>query len=235
MSSIRDAEPSADPRIESSAADDAQRRRTRGVVVGIVVAAALVALGGLVIGSMRDGSTASWSGTVLGEPATLPDVTLTDTDGEPFNLRDDSLGTTTILMFGYTSCPDVCPINLASLGSALEQLGPNRSSSVRVVFISVDPGRDQPEVVRSYLDQFDRDFVGLSGGPADLRAAQEGVGVERSEFGATGEDGGYEVGHASAMFVFGPDGTARIVYPFGTRQSDWTRDLPRLLDGEVPA
>ena len=57
----------------------------------------------------------------------------------------------------------------------------------------------------------------------------------RSEFGATGEDGGYEVGHASAMFVFGPDGTARIVYPFGTRQSDWTRDLPRLLDGEVPA
>jgi cytochrome oxidase Cu insertion factor (SCO1/SenC/PrrC family) len=58
--------------------------------------------------------------------------------------------------------------------------------------------------------------------------------VERSEFGATGEDGEYEVGHASAMFVFGPDGTARIVYPFGTRQSDWTRDLPRLLDGEVP-
>ncbi len=219
----------------TSDTDASDGRQTRRLVVAIAVAAVLVATIGLLVGRLGPRTSEPWSGTVLGSPVTLPDVTLTDTSGQPFNLRDDSAGTTTILMFGYTSCPDVCPINLASLGSALEQLGPNRSSSIRVVFVSVDPGRDQAAVVRDYLDQFDQDFIGLTGSAADLRAAQEGVGVDRAELGATGEDGFYEVGHASAMYAFNPDGRARIAYPFGTRQADWTRDLPRLLDGEQPA
>ncbi len=222
---------SMSPEVEEG--DSPERRRTRLVAVGILGAGVLLVIVGLVVARSGSRAEPDWAGTVLGDPAVLPDVTLTDTDGRPYNLRADSAGTTTILMFGYTSCPDVCPINLASLDAALDQLGPNRSSSVRVVFVTVDPDRDTPEVVRSYLDRFDVDFVGLRGEPAELRAAQEGVGVERAVAGAPGDPSG-EVGHASAMFVFGPDGEAHIAYSFGTRQADWTRDLPKLLDGEVP-
>ena len=104
------------------------------------------------------------------------------------------------------------------------------------LFVSVDPATDTPQVIREYLDRFDKRFIGLTGTPDQLRAAQEAAKVPPAEEGtaeSTGSTGA--IGHATQMIVYDPDGVARIVYPFGTRQSDWTRDLPRLLGGDVPA
>lgn len=211
--------------------------RRPGLQIALIVvgAVALLAVG---LGATLLGSTDKpWAGTVLPEPQAKPAITLTDTSGRPFDLRARTEGRFTVLMFGYTSCPDVCPINLGTLNAALDTLGPQADDRVDVVFVTVDPKTDTPETIRTYLDRFDTRFIGLTGTPEQLRAAQEAAKVPiAAESGAraaaTGSNG--SIGHATQMIVYAPDGEARIVYPFGTRQSDWTRDLPRLLAGEEP-
>lgn len=225
-------EPAPPP--EPSVADERPTHLSRPVVALIVGVAVLVLVGGLLV-SQRDRTSEPWAGTVLGTPQDKPDIVLTDTDGNPFDLQAETEGQTTILMFGYTSCPDICPINVATLASALDGLDRSLGQSLRFVFVTVDPARDTPEVLRAYLDKFDRRFVGLTGTPDELVAAQEAAGVPVAADDPRADDGSYTVGHASQMILYQPDGVARIVYPFGTRQSDWSRDLPRLLAGEEPA
>jgi len=211
----------------------AERHPGRQIAV-ILVAAMTVLVVGLVAASRTD-PTQPWAGTVLPAPQEKPDITLTDTSGTPFDLRSETDGRATILMFGYTSCPDICPINLGTLDAAMEDLGPSTRDAVEVVFITVDPATDTPEVLREYLDRFDSRFVGLTGTPEQLRAAQEAADVPPATTGSgasTGSSG--EIGHATQMIFYDGAGVARIVYPFGARQADWTRDLPRLLAGETP-
>ena len=210
------------------------RRRLIWTIAGITLGGLLLVGIGL-LASERSATGSAWAGTLLAAPQPKPDVVLTDTAGRPYDLRAETAGTTTILMFGYTSCPDVCPINLASLGAALDELGDNRSSGIRVVFVTVDPARDTPEVLRRYLDQFDHDFIGLTGTPEQIAAAQRDAAVPGAVRDPQTSPDGYTVGHASQLIAYQPDGNARIVYPFGTRQSDWTRDLRRLLSGEQPS
>lgn len=212
-----------------------QRRPTMQIAVIAVAAVALLAVG--LFAATRDDRGQPWAGTVLPEPQTKPAITLTDTSGHPFDLRARTQGRFTVLMFGYTSCPDVCPINLGTLDAAMQTLGPQDGDRIDVVFVTVDPKTDTPPVMRRYLDRFDTRFVGLTGTPEQLRAAQAAAKVPiateaKSEAAATGSSG--SIGHATQMIVYAPDDEARIVYPFGTRQSDWTRDLPRLLSGEEP-
>lgn len=204
----------------------------RAAVVLIAVIGAALVVAGVMVGG-RDRSVDRWAGTVLSMPQPKPDLVLTDTSGRPFDLRAETEGQTVVLMFGYTSCPDVCPINLASFAAAADNLDRSLGRSLRLVFVTVDPARDTPEVIRRYLDQFDRRFVGLTGTPEQLRAAQEAAGVPAASDDPGAEDG--VVGHATQMIVYQPDGLARIVYPFPTRQADWRRDLPRLLAGETPS
>lgn len=211
-----------------------ERRRLVWTIVGIVVGGLLLVGIGL-LASERSAAGSAWAGTVLAAPQPKPDIVLTDTAGQPYDLRAATAGTTTILMFGYTSCPDVCPINLASLSEALGELGDNRSSGVRVVFVTVDPARDTPEVLRRYLDQFDQDFIGLTGTPEQIAAAQRAADVPGAVRDPQTKPDDYTVGHASQLIAYQHDDLARIVYPFGTRQSDWTRDLRRLLEGEEPS
>lgn len=212
----------------------AGRRRVR--VAALLVVAATVVLGGaatLVAG--RDGvDRREWAGTVLGSAQPMPAITLDDTDGNPFEVRSGASGRVTLLMFGYTNCPDVCPISLATLASALRAMPPDVSDKVRMVFVTVDPERDTPERLRAFLDEFDESFVGLTGTTEALEAAQREANVPLATLGAEEPDGSYAVGHATQMIAFQGE-TARIVYPFGTREGDWIRDLPRLVDGELPA
>lgn len=208
------------------------RRPGRQIALIALAGVALLAVGLLASGWNR--STQPWAGTVLGAPQEKPDITLTDTSGKPYRLVDRTAGKFTVLMFGYTNCPDVCPINLATLDSAMESLGPKVRGKVDVVFVTADPGRDTPQVLRDYLDRFDTGFVGLSGTLPEVQAAQREAKLPIATLDKKDASGDYTVGHATQMIVYGPDGEARIVYPFGTRQSDWSRDLPRLLAGEEP-
>lgn len=162
-----------------------------------------------------------FSGVTLPAPRPKPDFVLTDTSGKPFQFRDATAGVVTLLYFGYTNCPDVCPVQLAQVAAVLRQR-PELGDAVKVVFVSVDPERDSPVRIREWLDAFDRRFVGLTGTPAELEAAQRAAGV------APAVRSGAGVNHAAQVIAYAPDGWAYTVYPFGTRQSQWAHDLPLL-------
>ncbi len=213
---------------------DAARRRTL-TVIGLIVAA--VVAGGALALLRPDASqgASEWSGTPLGIELAKPAIALTDTSGERFDLAADTRRPLTLVMFGYTNCPDVCPISLSTLSSALRAMGPEVAKQVQMVFVTVDPDRDTRERLREYLDQFDPAFVGLTGTRDELARAQELANVPEAFLEDPREDGSYEVGHATQMIAYQSDGIARIVYPFGTREVDWASDLPRLLDGELPS
>lgn len=164
-------------------------------------------------------------GRILDEPSPRPDFTLTTTEGEPFDFAAQTRGRMTLLFFGFTSCPDICPIHLATLADALDQSGVPRPI---VVFVSVDPARDTPEVVREYLDRFDTDFIGLVGTLDDVAEAQRAAGVPESVIEPADDNGDYLVGHSAQILVYTSDDLAHVTYPFGVRQQHWAADLPRL-------
>lgn len=176
------------------------------------------------------------SGTPLPEAIAKAEFTLTDTEGQPFNFRTRTDGTLTLLFFGYTYCPDVCPVHMANIAGALSRLSFEQRSRVSVVFVTTDPERDTPERLRNWLDSFDRSFVGLTGELDEVNAIQRqmklGDAYEMEGTAGTLPDSlGYLVAHAGQVLAFSPsDNLAHVAYPFGARQSDWTHDIPILLE-----
>lgn len=169
-------------------------------------------------------------GRVLPGPLLKPDLVLTDALGEPFDLRRETDGYLTLLFFGYTYCPDICPIHMANLGAVIRQLRPSVAQRIKVVFVTTDPGRDTPERLGAWLANFHESFIGLTGDTAVINEAQRALYLPLPQLGPTDSTGAYFVGHAAAVVAFSPDNVARVVYPFGVRQADWANDLPRLLE-----
>jgi protein SCO1/2 len=173
-------------------------------------------------------------GTLLEPSWDKPDFTLYDTDGRPFDFRARTDGLVTLLFFGYTHCPDVCPIHMANIAAVLRDLDYADRSQIRVVFVTTDPERDTPAVVRAWLDRFDRSFIGLRGTKAEIDSVQAALHLPaaiRQPSRPGPLPGAYAVGHAAQVVAFTADGRARAVYPFGTRQEDWAHDLPLLVAG----
>ncbi|MDT8437019.1 MAG: SCO family protein, partial [Gemmatimonadota bacterium] len=170
-----------------------------------------------------------WRGIVLPDAPPRPAFTLTDTHGRPYDFAAETAGYATFLFFGYTSCPDVCPVHLAGLAAARRELDTATRRGMKVVFVSVDPERDTPERIRAWLDQFDSDFVGLRGTKAEVDSIQLSLGLPPSVYEPPDDSGFYIVGHASQVIGFAPDGSLRVLYPFGTRQADWKHDIPKLV------
>ena len=171
-----------------------------------------------------------WYGMPLTVERTLPTGTLLTTSGRPFELDEELLGTPTLLFFGYSSCPDICPIHLAGIARAMEQTR-IRYDQVRVVFVSVDPERDTPERIDEFLSFFSSRMIGLH---AELDVVVDVLGqldlpgpiVEGPD--PRGE--GDLIGHPAQVIGFDAEGRARRVWPFGTRRSDWVADIPRIVD-----
>lgn len=170
-----------------------------------------------------------WRGVRLEDPIRMPEATLTDTRGRPHRLREEARGRVTLLFFGYTHCPDVCPVQMANLGAVLEDLAPSERQWIEVVFVTVDPRRDSATRLRSWLDRFGQGFVGLRGDSARVARLQRRLGIAPAVRQEREVRGRYTVGHGSQVLAFGPDARARLAYPSGTRQRDWARDLPRLV------
>jgi protein SCO1 len=175
----------------------------RVLVIGLVV---LVAAMFLVPRGDRGGALQAT--TLLPEPRALPSVELTDSDGKPLRL-DEASGELTWLFFGYTNCPDVCPLTLKALADARQELA-RRAPLVkppRVVFVSVDPRRDTAAKIAAYLGHFDPDFVGATAADATLEPLLTvfGVTVERHEH----EGAPAILLHGSAVYVL--DAAARWV------------------------
>lgn len=158
------------------------------------------------------------------------DFTLLDTKGQPFAFREATDGRVTLLFFGYTACPDVCPVHMANLAAVLERLTPGDRERVKVVFVSTDPERDTPGHLRTWLAHFDSSFIGVRGPMADVNRIEQAFGLSASFSDAeSGADTVYGIGHAGQVLAFTPDDSLRVMYPFGTRQQDWAKDLPRLI------
>ncbi len=176
-------------------------------------------------------AAAGYRGVVL-EPGPRPDFTLSDVDGKAFGFREETESQLALLFFGYTNCPDICPVHMAGIASVLRDLPWEVRDRIRVVFVSTDPERDTPERMREWLSGFDPRFIGLRGDMEAVNRIQAKLALPPAIRGAVppdGEDGGgYEVGHAAQVLVFGA-GDRRLAYPFGTRQADWKHDLPLLV------
>ena len=203
-------------------------RRVRTLMAAAATALALVAVSCSSTNDPADRPTGEASGSsafqaVAVGPTEKPDFVLTDTDGNPFDFRADTEGATTLLFFGYTHCPDICPPHLAQIAQVLSL--PSSPTNVKVVFVTVDPERDTPEVIRSFLDAFSPSFIGLTGDPEVIADAQVQTGVPVAIIDEPDESGEYLVGHSGEMRGYAPNGLGYVTFPFGTRQSQFAHDL----------
>ncbi len=171
-------------------------------------------------------------GLELPDPIEVQGFSLIDTSEGVFDFLEETRGHVTFLFFGYTNCPDICPVQLATIAAALGDLAYEDRQKTRVVFITTDPDRDSPRVVREYLDRFDHDFIGLGGDLDFVNDIQEMLMLPRSVKQRLEGDGKdeYLVGHAAQILVIDGSGRVRAAYPAGVRQTDWKHDLPRLLE-----
>ena len=193
----------------------------RSVVVTrlILISAVLVVLSAC---SSVSGLGKDLEGVELPEPTPKPSFTLTDTNGVSYDFAAETEGKLTLLYFGYTSCPDICPVHLAQIAETFDVV-PELGDGTAVVFVSIDPDRDSPDEIRAFLDNFDNHFIGLTGTPEELEAAQTAAGVAVAFKEGDGDD--YTMGHAGQVLAWAPDGMMYSQYPFGTRQSTWVNDL----------
>lgn len=148
----------------------------------------------------------SLKGVFIDSPAVeLPTFTFKDHDGKLFN-KDNFKGKWSLVFFGYTSCPDVCPTTM----SVLEKLKRKEStpSDTQYVFVSVDPNRDTPKVLKEFVGYFDEGFIGVTGTKVELDKFKEPLGVIYDYEGDTSSDE-YVVNHFAAIYVIAPDGKQR--------------------------
>ena len=185
----------------------------KSVLYGVI--AALAAVLGVVVAvtvSQPRGTAELQSGTLLPQPRALPAFSLKDQDGQPFTNASLN-GSWTLLFPGFTYCPDVCPTTLALLKQVKAGLGPDHP--LRVAFLSVDPERDTPERMKSYLGQFDPAFVGVTVGEPQLADITRALGIAYAKVpGASPES--YQMDHSASMILLNPQGniTAYLTPPF---------------------
>lgn len=176
-----------------------------------------------------DHSGPAFRGVVLGTPMPKPSFTLTDVNGRPYDFAAETHGKVALLYFGYTHCPDVCPLHMANIAAVLHRMSWEDRGNIVTVFVTTDPERDTPQRLKEWLGAFDPSFIGLTGSDSAVAAAQRSVGLPvavRQYVGTDSSD--YAMGHAAQVFAFSRDGYAYLEYPFGIRQEDWANDLPKL-------
>ena len=154
------------------------------------------------------------------------DFELTAPDGKPRRLADFR-GKVVVVFFGYTQCPDVCPATLAQLAEVNKRLGPD-ASRVQVLFVTVDPARDTPELMSKYVPAFDPSFLGLYGdAEATARTAKEFKILYQKQPGPTPER--YTMDHSAGTFVFDPQGRLRLYVSYGQGPDVFEHDIRELL------
>lgn len=174
---------------------------------------------------------AGLAGPTVDPPFAKPDFVMTTTDGRAYDFRRETEGYVALLFFGYTHCPDICPVHLANIAAALSKSSPEVNNAIKVVFVTTDPARDTPEVMRAWLDKFDRRFIGLTGDSASIVAALRQLRMGAPVREQLANDTTYYVGHSAIVLAFTRDNLAHVVYPFGVRQADWAKDLQLLVRG----
>ena len=161
----------------------------------------------------------------------LPDLTFTLAGAGGKTVTHESLrGKTVLLFFGYASCPDICPTTMAQLSNVLQQLG-DQADQVRIVFVSVDPHRDTPDMLQAYVDAFNRQAIGLTGTEkqiADLaRRYRVAYQIEKPRPGDSADV--YDVTHSRGVYIFDGRGRARLLASDTDTVDAMVHDLKQLL------
>lgn len=168
------------------------------------------------------GSDEPFSATVLDTPYVVPDVELTDTNGEPYSLAADTDKRLTMVFFGYTRCVDICPAVLTRLASALTRLDDSDRDQVQVVMVSSDPVHDTPEIIRTYLDGFDTSFIGATSDFDTIVSVGKAlaVGIDRNEPG----------GHTTYIMGVDAANEAPVYWGQDTTPGQFAADIHTLLE-----
>lgn len=182
-------------------------RRSILLFAGVCIAiAAVLAVGTIVVVNGRDAGSASRQIGSTGQPDVGGPFQLVNQDGQAV---DQTLldGKWSLVFFGFTYCPDYCPTTLGMLEATKRALG-DRADDVQIVFISVDPERDTPQALKDYLssDGFPEGVIGLTGTPAQVRAAADAY---RAVYEKVGEGEAYTMNHSLTIYLMGPDGQFR--------------------------
>ncbi|MEV7136764.1 MULTISPECIES: SCO family protein [Streptomyces] len=178
--------------------------------------------------------------TVLDKPFEKPDLVLTDTHGKKYDLREATAGKPTLIYFGYTNCPDVCPLTMNNIAVAKKQLAQDKKlsqaekDSLRIVFVTTDPERDTPAALGKWLKGIDPDVVGLTGSFDTIQAGARTLGIS-IEAPTKGKDGKVTSMHGTQVIAFSPktDG-GYVLYGEDATVDDYTKDLPALIKGAKP-
>ena len=162
---------------------------------------------------------------VLSPVMAAPALKLAGSDGKALDLARFH-GKVVLLAFGFSNCGEVCPITLATLAGARKKLGPD-AAAVQVVYVTVDPERDDAAQMRKFLGSFDATFIGGVGTRAEIDAAQKSYGISSTK--NVNPDGSYTIGHSSSIYMIDRAGGLRAVMPYGHTVDDFVHDLKILL------
>jgi len=201
------------------------RRRLLIVILAGFLVGALGGAAALIVTSSAQGPKVETTGTALiGGP-----FTLVDQNGKTVTDRDFR-GKYMLIFFGFTHCPDICPAELQVMSAALDALG-SKADEVVPVFVTLDPERDTPEAVGTYVKIFGKNFVGLTGSPTAIANAAKAYRVIYSKFEYKGKDGnyGYSIDHSALVYLMDKDGQYLTHFTYGTPASKMTETMRSYL------
>lgn len=167
-------------------------------------------------------------GTAIDPPEAAPGFTLADDRGQSFSLGSLQ-GKVVLLYFGYTHCPDICPLTLGNLARARRALGPD-GSQVQVVFVTTDPDRDSARVLQDYLGKFDTSFVGIRGEWGQVSSLLETYYASASKHDGASSPANYSMDHTSYIYAIDRNQKWRAIYSQDSKVEDITSDMRYLLD-----
>ncbi|MGW0465673.1 SCO family protein [Streptomyces sp. NPDC003027] len=231
--------------------NDERTRPSRRAPLIVAVAAAVAALSVTAVVSLSgDDTTSAGAGpvaeissatdttkaaTVLDRPFAKPDLVLTDTQGRTYDLRERTKGKPTLIYFGYTHCPDVCPLTMSNIAIAKKQLPKADQDRLQVVFVTTDPERDTAAELAKWLPAAgDPSFTGLTGDFSTIQAGarQIGIGIDPPK---KEKDGSVVSMHGAQVIAFSPTtDQGYVLYGEDTTVDEYAKDLPKLIKGENP-
>jgi protein SCO1 len=180
----------------------------------------------LLQGCERAGAPASFKAVDITGAPYAQDLDLPDTEGKRRHIADFK-GKLTVVFFGFTQCPDVCPTTILELAQVKKALGAD-GDKVQGVFISLDPERDTPEILKAYVNNFSPDFIALRGTPEETQAAAKRFKVFYAKVPGKTE-GSYSMDHTAGSFVFDAQGKVRLFTRYGAGAEALKHDLQLLL------
>ena len=177
----------------------------------------------LLLSAMAAQAAPALKSGVFSPPRAAPEIAQKAADGSDFRLSA-LRGRVVVLEFGFTHCQAVCPASLALLAEARRKLGA-QAGRLQVVFISVDPERDTPARLKTYLAQFDKSFIGLTGTPQQMAAIRKDYGISAARMPKDGSGTDYQMGHSSYLYFIDKQGMLRALMPFGRPADDIVHDV----------